>query len=466
MKKIIKNLFLVIMLTIMTIVSVNAETNNNNGTITISNAVSGKTYTAYQILKLESYNKTTGAYSYTVANGWSNFFNGAGKDYVTITNGYVTWKASTDDVTVANFAKLALEYAKNNNITGTSITATSKKVEFTGLNLGYYLVDSSLGALCGLNTTNPSAEIQEKNSETTVDKKIIENNTPVSENDASIGDTIYYETTITVGTGAEKYVLYDKMEEGLTLNVDSIKVYLNNTEVASANNYTISTTTTGYTFVITFEETFTKALKTNDKIVVRYSAVLNEKAEISTDSNDNTTYLTYGDNNKTEEITTKTYTYEFDLVKTKSDNTLLDGAEFELKDLDGNKISLVRLENGNYRVAMVNDNNITTTIVVNGGVVTISGLKDGTYFLEETKAPDGYNKLSSEISVVISGSNLEATITNDAWTSGGIQVVNTTGSILPSTGGIGTTLFITIGSLLVIGFGVLLVTKLRLAKSM
>ena len=115
---------------------------------------------------------------------------------------------------------------------------------------------------------------------------------------------------------------------------------------------------------------------------------------------------------------------------------------------------------------MVNDNNITTTIKVNGGVVTISGLKDGTYFLEETKAPDGYNKLSSEISVVISGSNLEATITNDVWTSGGIQVVNTTGSILPSTGGIGTTLFITIGSLLVIGFGVLLVTKLRLAKSM
>ena len=95
-----------------------------------------------------------------MANGWSNFFNGAGKDYVTITNGYVTWKASTDDVTVANFAKLALEYAKNNNITGTSITATSEKVEFTGLNLGYYLVDSSLGALFGLNTTNPSAEIQ------------------------------------------------------------------------------------------------------------------------------------------------------------------------------------------------------------------------------------------------------------------------------------------------------------------
>lgn len=118
------------------------------GSITIDNAVVGQTYTIYQILDLESYNKDSGAYAYKATAAWRDFINSAAiKDvYVKVdAQGYVTWDKKAD---VAAFAKLAQEYAAKNSIgnQGTK-KANSTTVEFTDLDLGYYLVDSTLGTI-------------------------------------------------------------------------------------------------------------------------------------------------------------------------------------------------------------------------------------------------------------------------------------------------------------------------------
>ena len=439
--------------------------NDNSGTITIDNAVVGKTYTIYEILKLESYNNdaTPKAYSYKATDTWVDFINGNDiKDvYVKVDGqGYVTW---VDGASVADFAAKAKIYAEKLDANQGKKTADSSKVEFTGLNLGYYLVVSDLGALCSLDTTEPNVIIKEKNGEPTIDKKVQEGANWGETNDANIGDTVNFETTINVIDGQPKnYVLHDKMSDGLTLDATSVKVYRNGTVL-----------TTGYTLVTdaedkcTFEIHFADGtLVANDVVKVTYSALLNEKAVIAGAGNPNETRLTYGDNAHTEWDKTTTYTYKFDLVKTKADNTLLTGAEFKLYDAKtgGNEIALVKEADGTYRVATGAEKNAEgfQSATIEAGSVTIKGLDSGTYYLEETKAPAGYNVLPERVEVKIEGANLNATMDGSTWTAGGVHVINSTGTELPSTGGMGTTIFYVLGGVLMAGAFVLLVVRKRM----
>ena len=96
---------------------------------------------------------------------------------------------------------------------------------FTDLTLGYYLVATSLGSLCSLDTTAPSVTIKEKNSDTTIEKKIvITGDEKVDSNSAGIGDTVNFSITSTVKDGAPKgYVLHDKLS-GLTFDPNSLEV--------------------------------------------------------------------------------------------------------------------------------------------------------------------------------------------------------------------------------------------------
>lgn len=189
--------------------------NDNSGTITIDNAVVGQTYTLYQILKLESYKEEEGtkAYSYKATSEWDKFVKSdAIKDkYLSIDpQGYVTW---VDGASAADFAALAQAYAKTNNIGNQgSKKADSTTVEFTGLNLGYYLVDSTLGSLCSLDTTNPTVTIEEKNQEPTNEKKVEEDSTGTlgSENDADIGQMVKFVSKVTIPVGSENVVFHDK----------------------------------------------------------------------------------------------------------------------------------------------------------------------------------------------------------------------------------------------------------------
>ena len=441
------------------------------GSITIDNAVVGKTYTIYRIFDLNSHNDDYTAINYKVSAKWAAFFQDGAKglDYVTIDDqGYVTWKVDADK---AAFAKDACAFAQASSIPNDGQNkATNSTVKFENLTLGYYLVQSDLGVLCSLDTTMPNVTIKEKNSQPTVDKQVQENSNGTwgDTNDANIGDTVNFKTTINVVDGQPKnYVLHDKMSDGLTFDAGSVEVKIGDRTLTPGSDYTlIANPKDGCTFEIGFKE---NVLKPNDVVIVTYSATLNEKAVIYPEPNTNETKLVYGEGSETTWDETKTFTYQFDLVKTKTDKTVLDGAEFKLYDAktDGNEIALIDEGKGVYRVATVAEKDADgfVSATIKAGKVTIKGLDSGTYYLEETKAPAGYNVLAERVEVKIDHANLTATVEGDTYVSGGVQVINQTGAELPSTGGIGTTIFYVVGGLLVVAAGVLLVTRKRMSKS-
>lgn len=466
MKKIKKTLSLLLLLVLSLAQVGNVKADGTKGTITINNAIVNETYSIYRILDLETYDAQNNHYIYRANTKWQAFINDASKGgkYLEAKNEngntYYVWKENADQV---KFTEEAIAYAKANSIEAEAFkTATSTTVKFTELDLGYYLVSSSVGSLLHLTTTNPNGEINEKNTiKPEVDKEVKENSTGVygKENDATIGDTVEFKSTITTGAGFKDYVLYDKMSTGLTLNPGSIKAYVidNNDEVAiDEQYYTVNTNVDGYTFTVTFDNEFIAKQPRNTKIVVKYTATLNENATIEGTGNTNETNLKY-DNGTTETKTTTTYTYKFNLKKTDADEKEIEGAEFKLyKD---NKEILVVLENeanSIYRVAVGNEAGVTIKV----GHATIKGLDAGTYYLEEVVSPEGYNKLTSKQKVEVKGKN-----NDNSFHINDISVVNYTGSLLPETGGIGTMLFITFGLILILGFGLLLVTKLRAYKA-
>lgn len=466
MKKIKKTLSLLLLLVLSLAQVGNVKADGTKGTITIKNAIVNETYSIYRILDLETYDAQNNHYIYRANTKWEAFINDASKGgkYLEAKNEngntYYVWKENADQV---KFTEEAIAYAKAKPIeTEASKKATSTTVQFTELDLGYYLVSSSVGSLLHLTTTNPNGEINEKNTiKPEVDKEVKENSTGVygKENDATIGDTVEFKSTITTGAGFKDYVLYDKMSTGLTLNPGSIKAYVidNNDEVAiDKDYYNVNTNVEGYTFTITFDNEFIAKQPINTKIVVKYTATLNENATIEGTGNINETNLKYG-NDTTETKTTTTYTYKFNLKKTDADEKEIEGAEFKLyKD---NKEILVVLENeadSIYRVAVGNEAGVTIKV----GHATIKGLDVGTYYLEEVVSPEGYNKLTSKQKVEVKGKN-----NDNSFHINDISVVNYTGSLLPETGGIGTMLFITFGLILILGFGLLLVTKLRAYKA-
>lgn len=465
MKKTFKKLFAALLaaaLVLAMAVPAFAVTNATKGSITIDNAVSGETYTIYRMFTLDSYDAASKTYSYTVESAWENFFKtGVGKDYITLTNGHPTWTEGAD---AAAFAKAALAWAKTNNIGHTDQTsATSTNVTFSNLKLGYYLVDSSLGALCSLNTTNPNAKIEEKNGQPTIEKLVKDHNDGwVDKNTAKIGDTVEFKIIVHVEAGAQSYKVTDTMDAGLSYDSSSIKVD------GVALSDTIATQTLWQkdgdpTFTLAFADSYV-AGKVDQDIVVTYNATLNGNAVVT--GNKNSATLHYG-NKQTVDKETTTYTYEFDLVKVDgATNKLLDGAKFKLYETkNGDQpIKFVAVEDG-YRVANGNEPGAVDTIEVNGKV-HISGLDKVNYWLEETRAPDGYNKLTERQEVKLNEGSRNATMEADATTwaedNGGVVVKNNAGTVLPSTGGMGTTLFYVVGGGLMVAAVVLLVTKKRM----
>ena len=467
MKKTFKKLFAALLaaaLVLAMAVPAFAVTNATKGSITIDGTVSGETYTIYRMFKLDSYNAESNTYSYTVESAWEGFFKtGAGGNYITLDGqNHPTWTAAdeNDSTTVAAFAKAALAWAKQKGIQSAGTQeGNGSSITFSNLDLGYYLVDSSLGALCGLNTTNPDATIKEKNEKPEIKKEVQTSAGDwSSENNAKIGDTVEYKVEIKVADGAQKYTVTDTMSKGLTFNNSSLKVTAND---AVTTDYTLTSTTNGFTLVL--PETYVSTLTKGTTIIVTYNATLNKDAVIDGDGNANEVKLSYGNHQNTVPSKVTTKSYQFDLVKVDgTTNKLLDGAEFELADGE-TKLSFVKDTAGNYRVATTGDEGATTTITVKGGKVNIYGLAGKAYTLTEIKAPDGYNKLvTSETVNLTEGSKTHATFDADVYKDGGVVVENNAGTVLPSTGGVGTTLFYVIGGGLMVAAVVLLVTKKRM----
>lgn len=506
--KLIKNIA-AIMFAFMMVVSMScnvkaddttATTETGEGKITINNAIPKQTYKLYRLLDLESYSvnedgqKENGNYSYKPTSKWKTFLEGNGiRDvYFTFENGYASWKK---DANVETFAKLAIEHANKENTvieaekTEVAPTAAEGKntstVTFENLPLGYYLVDSSVGTLCSLDTTNTDATIREKNGVPSVDKKVSSTETGNydTSNTASIGDTVYFKTTITAQPGAQNYVLHDKMDAGLTFNEDSVKVNLrkkgtsNDQNLTKETHYNVETTNLDNTdpkctFHINFFQSLCDSLGTDDTITVTYSATLNKNAVIAGEGNKNETWLKYGENNNLETThpTTTTKTFEMHVFKFYKDKknsdkeTGLADAVFTLsKKSDGTEPIKLTKTNENSNIYKVNNNGTITDITTPGdGKFTIQGLGAGTYYLTEIKQPDGYNKLAKSVKVEI---DVNGAITVDGKLITGVdklvKVENKTGTVLPSTGGTGTTMIYLVGAVLVLGSGVVLVTKRR-----
>lgn len=455
------------------------------GKITIDNAVKGQEYKIYKILDL-TVNKANGSYSYKATADWEAWLKTQTKYVKVDDQGYVTWGEDTSDANVAAFAKAARQQIADADISATGRdTAGSETLVFENLALGYYLLDSAVGTLCSLNSTAYEVTIQDKNTAPTVDKKVLEESYD-KVNDAGIGDTVYFRATITVGKGARNYIFRDKMSSGLTFDgPTSIKVYLNPTIVndeitgdpIASGNYVINGNhqegEKDITFDVSFNQNFCDTLKEGDQIVIAYSATVNGNAVIGGNGNDNDCQVTYGDNNslETEWSKTKTYVWSFDILKyANGDKTKrLADARFVLLNEDKNKVATIA--NGKLtewvnvptagadgKITWPDNSIITTNATAN---IVISGLDGGTYYLREVEAPAGYNLLAEDQAVNITPTT-NGTNNTMALAPVTAEVNNQSGTELPSTGGIGTTIFYVLGSALLIGAVVLLVARKRM----
>ena len=468
----------------------------DKGTITITNAIKDQDYKVYKIFDLESYSGTN--YSYKVVSEWKDFFatGGAGSSYVTLDNdGYIKTLNLTE-TEAPEFAKKALAYATTKSVSVISVTPTktdntdgTQTITYSDVDMGYYLVDSSVGALCSLNTTNLTATITEKNSVPTVDKNVRrQGGSSYSDNiNANMGQVLEFQTIITVGDGPQNYVLHDVMDSGLTYDPSTLKISyqlvvdgpfynLNNT------NYSTPTVTDGHTFDVVFKQTFLDNLKKDCKITIKYEATLNENAKTQ-DKNYNKTWVSYGDNKNSNEDSVYIQTFRIPVYKYYKPNatateTPLPGAKFKLStksnaDLN-NDTDFIKFVydstdttygSGAYRKAL--DSDTTTTIEVvsdDKGYATFKGLQAGVYYLYETEAPKGYNKLKNPVQINIESSGLVSFIIPGGSLQyvrpyQAVKIENKTGTVLPSTGGVGTTMMYIVGAMLLIGSGVLLITK-------
>lgn len=450
-------------------------TPETTGTLTINYVKENQTYKLYKILDLESFSGQN--YSYKVAEGWEKFFStGEGKKYININeNNYAEWNATKDDATYRVFAQKALEYANNTEtITPVKTYTTSTgqtTITETGLALGYYLLDSSVGTLCSLSSSQPNVTIDEKNDIPSVQKSFADGET---KNNANIGDIITFNTVVNVKKGAQSYVLHDKMSAGLKLNqklnADNDKPVLitkdNHEKLIYGTDYTFTETTDGFT--IDFSEAFLKRFEDKEyALIVMYSATLTEEAVIGGTGNTNETYLKYGVSSESNHSTTTTYTFGIPVLKYTGDvSKPLAGAKFKLyTNSNCNEESTAlkfNLNNNNnkYRYDSTNGKTVLTSLETTGRI-DIEGLEAGTYYLKEIEAPKGYNLLKNPVTIKIDSEGKIFVNNSTTENTGDVKVENKTGTVLPSTGGMGTTMIYLIGGVLVLGSGVVLVTKRR-----
>lgn len=174
------------------------DTTGHTGTITVTNAVENATSKLYRILDLTAYNRATNAYLYKVNDAWTGFFadpateTAVGRSYVNFNGEYVSWKDGQD---VKEFAKAALAWAEANGVevaaskVANAANGTNKQekkgklptytLTFEDLPLGYYLLNSSDGAVCSLNTAAPNITIENKNPQSIIEKEPLETSTMV-----------------------------------------------------------------------------------------------------------------------------------------------------------------------------------------------------------------------------------------------------------------------------------------------
>lgn len=452
----------------------NEGTTTKPGSITITNALKGETYNAYQILYLESYDAEKKIYAYKANSAWEDWLR-TQDAYVSFdAQGYVTW---VKDASAADFAKAAKGQLSGKTVAGSVTPTADGPATISNLQLGYYLVDSTVGALCELNTTKPDVKIADKNERPTIEKKVQEDSDEKwgDVNDADIGQTVNFKSTVSAKPGARNYVVHDKMDSHLKFDsVTSITAGSKTLTEGAGNDYTVVTSglNDDCTFHIVFTETYLNSITADTNIVINYTAKLTSEAVAGT-GYVNETWLDYGDNQHTEHDTTTTYTWKLPIYKYYKNGEAkkaLAGAEFILyKGSDESNREYAQVTNGKLTGWTKEKTEATKLVSGDDGMIAVEGLDADTYYLEETKAPGGYNKLAGPVKVEIShtvsveGADMTHTLKQDTTNVERVEIENKSGTELPSTGGIGTTIFYVLGSILVIGAVVLLIAKKRMS---
>lgn len=390
------------------------------------------------------------------------------------------------------------------------------------LEYGYYVVVESTGlaseddgaiSLTMLNSVTPSSEIDIKSDYPTIEKKVKDNNSGdlVDIADYEIGDAIDFTLSSAVpdmaGYSIYTFNFHDTLSQGLTYVPDSVKVKIGDIEYTKDSEYkpgskVFTVDASGQTLSINLADLVDLKNTLNDDgnnvskgtpIVVTYTAKLNENAVIGQDGNTNQAYIEYSNDPYASEKTGKTpedkvvvFTYQIDVNKTNKAGEQLAGAEFKLfrTNTDGNlsdEVFFSKVEGSNEYIVDPDKNSVNTAVIASeeGKNIILKGLDSGTYYLKETKAPDGYNELKEPVEITITPKYAEnqiwnSEITTDALTnlagsikgewSGDVtvtsdvktgkisfEVVNSTGVELPETGGMGTTFFYVAGFVIMAG---------------
>lgn len=542
-----------------------------NYSITIHNDKTGHTYEAYQIFAgTVSDDETDGETDGGPMLGditWGSGVDGgallaalkaanAGKYGTCTTAADVAKALGTENATAADaaaFADIAAQHLTE-TVEGTADEPEGGNYVINNLPAGYYLVKDSLQAdddqtgqvlsdyivqVLGNVTMDP------KDSDIpTVLKKVYDEefaqdvlNHPeqpygTGYNDVAdwdIGDRVPFKLIATVPQNIDSYeeytfIFHDTLSAGLTLDPNSLHVYVTETADADINGlnpqaatlYTVSEVAENGTFTVTIPNI--KALDNHDHaanfIIVAYDAILNANAEIGLDGNPNSVSLEFSNDpngdglGRTAEDTVIVFTYELDGTKVDGKTqAALQNAKFVL--LNGAKTEAAMVVDGKVKewvkvateaaaddvqmpetyegwLELNQQHNGLILTSAEGGTFKIAGLDDGTYFLREIQAPNGYNLLEEDVQLVITATTangqdwnsgiatdalkgLTITVDNGAAQNGdldtgivNVTVENNRGATLPETGGMGTTLFYIIGGLLVVGAGILLVVRIRM----
>ena len=344
-------------------------------------------------------------------------------------------------------------YVANDAPVATVTSTGGANAVATNLPNGYYYITTTTGTVVTIDSTNPNAEVADKNIVPGVDKTI----TGASSLDedgkkalAQVGTVVDYKAEITVGKGQKGYVFKDTMGAGLAYVADSLSVE----GMTVDTDYTLAVS--GQNITVTFKDDAIKDLAENSKITVTYKATVTSDA-LTVNAAKNTATISYGNNSEftSEPSETEVYNAKFTVTKKDGNNQPLADAGFVIKNADNR---YYKLDNGVVTWVDTIDAADEHKSNAQGEVPAFTGLANGTYTLIEKTVPAGYSKTADSTFTV---AEHDYTATNLEQTT---EVINNSGSELPSTGGIGTTMFYIVGSVLVIGAAVVLISKRRMAR--
>jgi|GEM_PF-6496872 fimbrial isopeptide formation D2 family protein/LPXTG-motif cell wall-anchored protein len=464
--------------------TVNAEElATGEGTITIANAQEGKKYTAYQIFEASATDKDAGVVnpgvefgdgrtaSYIATEEQKTFFDAANPElfeFQKTANGKynVTAKNGIDGKKIAEFLNGKSVGDLNNVFPNKSVKATAAGALSIGsVPYGYYYVKTDAGTIASINTATPSVTITDKNKPTEVDKKVNDSENKTVDADHStayVGEVKSFEITTNIEPGLKSFTITDTMGTGLELVDDSISV----TPDTLREDTDYSVTVEGQKITVSFTADYLKTVNSSTSVKITYRATVTDAA-VSAGSAQNTVVVNPGDNETVNDFV-KIFLGKADFTKVDANDeaTTLAGAKFEIYTAatEGTKLSFIK-EGDTYRYVQApvdGDGSVTTLTSGTYGQFHVTGLPEGSYWLQETKAPAGYNLMTSrqQFDVTLN----DADVSNPSMNKVEANIENTKGgATLPSTGGMGTTALYTIGGLMVAGAAVLFVVRKRMA---